>query len=368
MLESDEPPALLDVREQDEWDEGHIPGAIHVVRGYLESQVEQALPDRSRPVVVYCAGGHRSAFATKTLQELGYETVYSLAGGYTDWKRNGFPTVLPKHARRREALALQPPPAHPRGRRGGPAQAARLAHPADRRRRARLARVALSRGRRRRDARHRRRRRRRREQPAAPDRPLDRAPRRLEGRVGEADDRGAQPGRRREAVQGAAHVRERRSHPRRGLGRDRRRRRQLPDALPPERRLGLAPHPGRPRLDLPLRGPGHRLQARTRARATAACSRSRRRPSSRRAAPRAASSASCPASSARCRRTRRSSSRSASATRSSAGCCSSTRSRRRSPRSTSAATRPARSAASRPTITEYVDYVEFCQGRSRRVH
>ncbi len=96
LLDADDPPALLDVREQDEWDQGHIPGAVHVVRGYLESQVEQALPDRSRPVVVYCAGGHRSAFATKTLQELGYESVYNLAGGFTDWKRNGFPTVLPK--------------------------------------------------------------------------------------------------------------------------------------------------------------------------------------------------------------------------------------------------------------------------------
>jgi molybdopterin/thiamine biosynthesis adenylyltransferase/rhodanese-related sulfurtransferase len=96
LLEADDPPALLDVREQDEWDQGHIPGAVHITRSYLEQKVEQALPDRSRPVVVYCAAGHRSAFATKTLQELGYESVYNLAGGFTDWKQNGFPTVLPK--------------------------------------------------------------------------------------------------------------------------------------------------------------------------------------------------------------------------------------------------------------------------------
>jgi molybdopterin/thiamine biosynthesis adenylyltransferase/rhodanese-related sulfurtransferase len=96
LLDADDPPALLDVREQDEWDQGHIPGAVHVTRGYLEQKAEQALPDRSRPVVVYCAAGHRSAFATKTLQEMGYESVYNLAGGFTDWKRNGFPTVLPK--------------------------------------------------------------------------------------------------------------------------------------------------------------------------------------------------------------------------------------------------------------------------------
>ena len=62
-------------------------------------------PDHERPVVVYCAGGIRSAFAAKTLGELGYETVYSLTGGYTDWKRNGFPTVLPRDARHREAPA-----------------------------------------------------------------------------------------------------------------------------------------------------------------------------------------------------------------------------------------------------------------------
>jgi molybdopterin/thiamine biosynthesis adenylyltransferase/rhodanese-related sulfurtransferase len=96
LLEADVQPALLDVREQDEWDEGHIPGAVHIPRGNLESRVETALPDRERPVLVYCAGGSRSAFAAKTLEELGYETVWSLTGGFTDWKRNGFPTQLPK--------------------------------------------------------------------------------------------------------------------------------------------------------------------------------------------------------------------------------------------------------------------------------
>jgi sulfur-carrier protein adenylyltransferase/sulfurtransferase len=96
LLDSGEPPALVDVRERDEWDEGHIVGAVHVTRGNLESRIEQAVPDRDRPVVLYCASGNRSAFAAKTLEELGYTTVYSLAGGYTDWKRNGFPTELPR--------------------------------------------------------------------------------------------------------------------------------------------------------------------------------------------------------------------------------------------------------------------------------
>src|SRR5581483_1652178 len=81
---------FLDVRERDEWEEGHIPGAVHVPRGFLESRIEQVAPDRGQRVVVYCAGGSRSAFAAKSLQELGYENVVSLAGGFTDWKRNGF--------------------------------------------------------------------------------------------------------------------------------------------------------------------------------------------------------------------------------------------------------------------------------------
>ncbi len=96
LLAQEPAPVLLDVRELQEWKEGHIPGAVHIPRGSLESQVEQALPDPQRPVIVYCAGGSRSAFAAKTLGELGFETVFSLAGGYTDWKRNGFPTVLPR--------------------------------------------------------------------------------------------------------------------------------------------------------------------------------------------------------------------------------------------------------------------------------
>ena len=75
LLESPEPPLLVDVREHDEWTEGHIPGAVHVPRGYLESRIEQAAPDRSRALVLYCAGGSRSAFAAKTLEELGYENV-----------------------------------------------------------------------------------------------------------------------------------------------------------------------------------------------------------------------------------------------------------------------------------------------------
>jgi molybdopterin/thiamine biosynthesis adenylyltransferase/rhodanese-related sulfurtransferase len=92
-IESGEP-VVVDVREQDEWDEGHIAGAVHVPRGHLESRIERLAPDTGRPLIVYCSAGNRSAFAAKTLADLGYEDVVSLAGGFTDWKRNGFPVQL----------------------------------------------------------------------------------------------------------------------------------------------------------------------------------------------------------------------------------------------------------------------------------
>jgi molybdopterin/thiamine biosynthesis adenylyltransferase/rhodanese-related sulfurtransferase len=91
-------PLFLDVRELEEWDEGHIPGAVHLPRGWLESRIEQTAPDRSRPIVAYCASGNRSAFAAKTLDELGYENVVSLAGGINDWKRHGYPLEISQGA------------------------------------------------------------------------------------------------------------------------------------------------------------------------------------------------------------------------------------------------------------------------------
>ena len=86
----------IDVREADEWQEGHLPGAVHIPRGYLESRVEGVAHDKSTPVIVYCASAARSVFAAKTLQELGYEHVYSLAGGFNDWKRNGLEITMPR--------------------------------------------------------------------------------------------------------------------------------------------------------------------------------------------------------------------------------------------------------------------------------
>src|SRR3712207_2633301 len=88
---------LVDVRESEEWDAGHIPGARHVPRGCLESRIEGAVPDRSQRVVLYCASGNRSALAAHTLKELlGYENVKSMTGGITLWKDRGYKVEVPK--------------------------------------------------------------------------------------------------------------------------------------------------------------------------------------------------------------------------------------------------------------------------------
>ena len=96
LLSSQPETALIDVREKNEWDEGHIPGAVHVPRGYLELRIENAIPDKTRPILLYCAGGVRSMLAARTLQDMGYEHVSSLGGGFTAWKDNGLPFVIPR--------------------------------------------------------------------------------------------------------------------------------------------------------------------------------------------------------------------------------------------------------------------------------
>ena len=305
LHESDDAPLFVDVREHDEWNEGHIPGAVHVPRGFLESRIEGVAPDRDRPLVIYCAGGSRSAFAAKSLDELGYSQVVSLAGGYTDWKRNGFATKLPVSldpARRaRYSRHLLIPEVGEEGQlklldsrvlligAGGLGSPASLYLAA-----AGVGTLGIV------DA------------DVVDESNLQRQivhstdhARPLQGRLGEGNDRGAEPRRRGGRLPRAPHLGEHRADPRRRLGRDRRRRRQLPDSLPRQRRLCLARHPGRARLDLSLRGPGHRLQAARRPVLSLPLPRSRRRRSSRRAAPRAACSECCRGSSARSRPTRR---------------------------------------------------------------
>jgi sulfur-carrier protein adenylyltransferase/sulfurtransferase len=88
---------VVDVREPEEWSAGHIPGAKHVPRSYLESRIEGAVPDRSSHVILYCASGNRSAWATRTLlDDLGYENVESMTGGFTLWKDRGYEVETPR--------------------------------------------------------------------------------------------------------------------------------------------------------------------------------------------------------------------------------------------------------------------------------
>jgi molybdopterin/thiamine biosynthesis adenylyltransferase/rhodanese-related sulfurtransferase len=86
---------VLDVREPDEYEQGAVPGAVHIPRGHLESQVETKIPDHDAHIVVYCAGGTRSAFAADTLAQLGYSDVVSMAGGFNRWKDEGRPWKAP---------------------------------------------------------------------------------------------------------------------------------------------------------------------------------------------------------------------------------------------------------------------------------
>ncbi len=92
-LERGEQWRVLDVREREEYREGHLEGAVSLPRGFLEIRVEEAVPDKSTPIIAYCAGGVRSLIAARTLKEMGYENVTSMAGGYTAWKNAGYKWV-----------------------------------------------------------------------------------------------------------------------------------------------------------------------------------------------------------------------------------------------------------------------------------
>jgi molybdopterin/thiamine biosynthesis adenylyltransferase/rhodanese-related sulfurtransferase len=88
---------VVDVREPEEWAAGHIPGAVHVPKSYLETRIEGAVPDHSGHVILYCASGNRSAWATRTLvEDLGYENVESMTGGFTLWKDRGYEVDVPR--------------------------------------------------------------------------------------------------------------------------------------------------------------------------------------------------------------------------------------------------------------------------------
>src|SRR5689334_14634739 len=84
---------VVDVRDKDEWDEAHIPGATHISRGTIEFDIEEEVPDRSAMIICHCGGGGRSALAAENLQKMGYKNVRSMAGGFRAWKAEGLPTT-----------------------------------------------------------------------------------------------------------------------------------------------------------------------------------------------------------------------------------------------------------------------------------
>ena len=95
-LTSSQKVTVVDVREGDEWRSGHVPGAVHIPRAYLEMQAETKMPEKDSPIIVYCAGGNRSAFATETLKAMGYTDVRHLRGGINAWKDAGLTIVEPR--------------------------------------------------------------------------------------------------------------------------------------------------------------------------------------------------------------------------------------------------------------------------------
>jgi len=84
---------IADVREKDEWDEGHIPGAMHLSRGAIELDIEEKVPDTNAMIICHCGGGGRGALATESLQKMGYKNVRNMAGGFKAWKAAGLPAT-----------------------------------------------------------------------------------------------------------------------------------------------------------------------------------------------------------------------------------------------------------------------------------
>src|SRR5215471_1599853 len=84
---------VIDVRDKEEWDEGHIPGATHMSRGTIEFDIEEKVPDPNAMIICHCGGGGRSALAAESLQKMGYKNVRSMAGGLKAWRAAGLPTT-----------------------------------------------------------------------------------------------------------------------------------------------------------------------------------------------------------------------------------------------------------------------------------
>lgn len=94
-LDAREKVTLIDVREDSEWACGHLPGAVHLGKGIIERDIEQAFPDKQAPLVLYCGGGFRSALVADNLQKMGYTNVISMDGGWRNWTVAGYPVEKP---------------------------------------------------------------------------------------------------------------------------------------------------------------------------------------------------------------------------------------------------------------------------------
>ena len=95
-LDDGEKLTLVDVREDNEWARGHLPGAIHLSKGIIERDIETAVPDKSATLVLYCGGGFRSALAVDNLRKMGYTNCITMDGGWRSWTAAGFPTETSK--------------------------------------------------------------------------------------------------------------------------------------------------------------------------------------------------------------------------------------------------------------------------------
>ena len=91
LLDNEPHLCLIDVREQEEWDIAHIPGAVHIPKGELVAKIDAYMADKNHPIYLHCKGGVRSAIAAQWLMEMGYQHVYSVDGGISDWMINGYP-------------------------------------------------------------------------------------------------------------------------------------------------------------------------------------------------------------------------------------------------------------------------------------
>jgi rhodanese-related sulfurtransferase len=94
-LDAREKLTLIDVREDNEWARGHLPGAVHLGKGIIERDIEQAFPDQQAQLVLYCGGGFRSALVADNLQKMGYTNVISMDGGWRGWTEAGYPVEKP---------------------------------------------------------------------------------------------------------------------------------------------------------------------------------------------------------------------------------------------------------------------------------